>query len=196
VSESSLFRSEALHAHGSRWHGDIVMIHPLSHGIMGALFASLAGALVAFALWGTYTKRVAVVGQLVPIKGLIKVYVQQTGTVVEERVIEGQHVRAGDVLFALSSERQSSTMGETQAAISRETRSRERSLREELAKTQEMRRFERESLEQKIAGLQAELTTLSGLVDDQRIRYELADQDYERYLGIESKGYVTHDQLT
>jgi membrane fusion protein len=196
VSESSLFRSEALLAQGAQCHGEIVMTHPPAHGFMAALFASLGAALIAFALWGTYTKRVAVTGQLVPTKGLIKVYVQQTGTVVEERVIEGQHVNPGDVLFALSSERQSSTMGETQAAISRDTRARELSLREELAKTEQMRRLERDSLVQKIAGLKTELHELSGMIEDQRSRYELSGADYRRYLGIVDKGYVTHDQLT
>jgi membrane fusion protein len=176
--------------------GGIVMAGPVSYRVLVLLFAMFACGLVTFCIWGSYTERVTVSGQLVPDKGLVKVYVQQPGIVIEQHVVEGQRVTANDVLFVLSSERQSSTMGETQAAISRATQAREQSLREELAKTQQMRSLERESLLQKIAGLRAELSKLSTLIADQQGRYQLAINDYTRYQGIQGAGYVTQDQLT
>jgi membrane fusion protein len=195
VTESSLFRAQAVDAYKEKWHGEIMLVTPVRYQIIGLTFAALACGVIAFAIWGTYTKRVTVTGQLVPVRGVAKVYVQQSGTVIEARVKEGQRVRAGDILFVLSSERQSSTIGDTQAKISRDVRDREQSLHEERANLPTMQAMERRSLEEKIAEFRDELVTLGGQTTNQQGRYELASADYARYQEILPKGYVTRDQV-
>jgi membrane fusion protein len=195
MSQSSLYREDAIEAQRSQWLGRIVMIQPMSYSVLAMFASCLAAALIAFAAWGSYTKRVTVPGQLVPDKGLVKVYVQQVGTIVKERVTEGMHVNAGDVLFSLSSERQS-LAGETQATISQQTQARENSLRQELTKTEQLRQLDRDAFILKIRGLRSELIKLHSLILGQQRRAALAMDDYKRYQTITEKGYVTQDQLT
>jgi membrane fusion protein len=196
MTQSPLFREAALDAQRNNGVGRIIMIQPISYTVLALIAAAFALALVLFAAWGTYTRRVTVSGQLVPDKGLMKVYVPQTGTIVSERVTEGSRVKAGDTLFVLSSERQSSTVGETQAAISEQARARVQSLHTELAKTLELQRLDHDSLAAKIFELRSELVKLHSLIEGQRLRASVAAADYKRYQDISIKGYISEDQLT
>jgi membrane fusion protein len=107
MANQPLFRQAALAAQKNHWLGTILIIRPLSYGLLTLIAILFAAMVVAFMIWGTYTKRSAVVGQLMPETGLVKVYAPQFGIVVEKRVREGQAVKRDDVLFVLSSERYS-----------------------------------------------------------------------------------------
>src|SRR5262245_32466702 len=97
---SKLFRDAAIEAKRAQWYGAIVMSNPWPLRLTVAVTAAIAVLLIAFLAFGSYTKRVTVSGQLVPDKGLIKVYAQQAATVMEEQAAEGAHVAANQVLFA------------------------------------------------------------------------------------------------
>ncbi|GAC1321580.1 MAG: hypothetical protein NVSMB28_13400 [Collimonas sp.] len=113
----SLFREQAFAAQQTKWLGEIVLVRPISFAYLTIFAAVLATMTCAFLVWGSYTKHSTVSGQLIPDSGLIKVYAPQTGIIIERHVKEGQLVNAGEVLYVLSSERHSSTLGATQAAI-------------------------------------------------------------------------------
>src|SRR6185295_13341106 len=89
----------------------VVLISPISFGVITLFSLLVASALVVFALFGTYHRRVTVQGELVPSGGLIRVRPQQTGIVVESRVREGTPVKRGDVLFVLTNELHSNVLG-------------------------------------------------------------------------------------
>ena len=156
----AIFRSAALNARQVKWLGDIVMTRPVSFSFLTAFAGVLALVIVGFLLWGTYTKRSTVSGQLIPDTGLVKVFVPQPGIVLEKHVLEGQRVEKGEVLYVLSSERQSSRLGNTQEAISSQVEARKQLLRDELEKTKAMQKEEREALVKEISGLEAELKKL------------------------------------
>jgi membrane fusion protein len=189
-----LYRSAALNARQVRWLGDIVLVRPLGFSFLTAIAGILAFIVIAFLAWGTYTKRSTVSGQLLPDSGLVKVYVPQPGIVLEKRVTEGQHVNQGDVLYVLSSDRQSSTQGNTQAAISSQVEARQQSLRDELEKTRLLQKEEREALVKKIAGQQAELSKLDGQIDVQRRRVKLAEETLARYQSLLEQDYISKEQ--
>ena len=56
-------------------------------------------------VWGEYTKRSTVKGQLIPDKGLVQVYTTTAGVIIEKYVSEGQAVKAGDMLYKISTTR-------------------------------------------------------------------------------------------
>ena len=93
-----LYRSAAIDAQKARLLGEIVLVYPLSFAFLTALAVALAGVVIAFLVWGTYTKRSTVAGQLVPDSGLIKVYVQQPGIVLVKQVVEA--IKLIDCSFA------------------------------------------------------------------------------------------------
>ncbi|HNG61059.1 MAG TPA: HlyD family efflux transporter periplasmic adaptor subunit [Cellvibrionaceae bacterium] len=191
---SALFRPAALAAKQTSWLGEIVLIRPLSFTFLTAFAAVFAAIVVLFLCWGGYTKRSTVTGQLVPDAGLVKVYTQQPGVVLEKRVLEGQRVQRGEVLYVLSSERQGN-QGEVQAGISRQVQSRQHSLQDELGKTRLLQQEEREALAHKIDGLQAEAAKLDGQIDGQRSRVKLAEDTLARYQGLLAQDFIAREQV-
>ncbi len=192
---SAIFRPAALNARQTKWLGDIVLIRPISFAYLSTIAGLLALIVVAFLVWGTYTKRSTVSGQLIPDTGLVKVFVPQPGIVLENHVVEGQRVTRGDVLYVLSSERQSSTLGNTQEAVSRQVEVRRQSLRDELERTRAMQKEDREALVKKIAGLQAELAKLDSQIESQKSRVQLSTETRSRYEGLLTQDYVSKEQL-
>lgn len=191
----ALFRDQALAAQQTKWLGDIVLIRPISFRFLTALAMFLAAIVCAFLVWGTYTKHSTVSGQLIPTAGLIKVYVPQPGIIIEQHVKEGQQVKSGDVLFVLSSERQSSTLGAIQAAISGQVAQRQISLRDEMQKTRLLQQEERSGLTNRIAGLKNELAKLDNQIAGQRDRVKLATDTLQRYQGLMQQDYISTEQF-
>ena len=138
-----MFRSDALKSRQVSWLGDISLARPLSFTFMTAVSACFCLLVVLFFIFGSYTKRSTINGELVPDHGMVKVYSPQQGVLLKRYVSEGQVVRSGDVLFLISSDRQQTSVGDTQATISGLVRSRHASLLEELAKTKSLHGLER-----------------------------------------------------
>lgn len=106
-----MFRQEALDAQHAGALGEIVLIRPVSFTFLTLLAAAMALLVVGFFLFGSYTKRSTVSGQLVPASGQVKVHAPQAGIVLRKFVQEGQAVRRGERLMVLSSERYGSDAG-------------------------------------------------------------------------------------
>jgi membrane fusion protein len=195
MSTPSLYRAQALGARQAKWLGDIVLVRPLSFTILTAFAALIAVAVLAFATWGTYTKRNAVSGELVPDLGLVKVYAPQAGIVLEKHVAEGQQVRRGQVLYVLSGERAISAEGQIQAAISRQIGERRESLRTELARTGTLQQGERATLERKINAMRGEQDMLERQLAGQQSRTKFSQDSVARYQGLLGQGFISQQQL-
>nr|WP_211461147.1 HlyD family efflux transporter periplasmic adaptor subunit [Collimonas silvisoli] len=191
----SLFRDQALAAQQTKWLGDIILIRPITFTFLTTFAVALAAIVCAFLAWGSYTKHSTVSGQLLPDTGLIKVYAPQAGVVVEQHVKEGQPVQAGEELYVLSSERQSSTLGAIQAAISGQVEQRQASLRDEMQKTRLLQQEERSGLHNKIAGLGNELAKLDKQIAGQQDRVKLAQETLQRYQGLLQQDYISKEQF-
>ncbi|WP_271412276.1 HlyD family secretion protein [Pseudomonas sp. Q1-7] len=190
-----MFRSEALDAQRASSLGNIVLVRPVSFTFLTLLACAMALLVVTFFVFGSYTKRSTISGQLVPAGGQVKVYAPQAGILREKFVHEGQVVKRGDRLMTLSSERYGSDAGPVQAGISRRLEQRRDSLRDELEKIRRLQADERDSLTSKVASLQRELATLAGQTDSQRRLLALTRDAVERYQGLMDKGYISMDQL-
>ncbi|MND45645.1 Colicin V secretion protein CvaA [compost metagenome] len=192
--KASLFRPEAISARGINWLGEIVLIRPVSFSLLTFIAMLLATMVVVFFIYGSYTKRSTVAGQLVPSSGLIRVHSPQYGVVLERFVEEGQKVDRGAPLFRLSSERFSDS-GLVQASVSEKLSQRRRSLNEELIKQEQLQAEDRLSLQSKLASLHQERTTLAHQLSNQEQLVVLAGNAAERYQGLMDKGYISMDQL-
>lgn len=188
-----LFREEALAAQKTTSLGEIVLVQPLSMRLLSVVLTTFAVAVILFLTFGSYTQRATVRGQLAPAQGLIKLYAPESGIVVERRVRDEQVVKAGDVLFVVSGERQSA-LGATQAAISAQVRQRDESLRDSRDKTRVMQTSERDSLEATVKGLRGQAGALDAQIAGQRERVSLAEQTAERYRGLVGQGYISQEQ--
>jgi membrane fusion protein len=101
----NLFRKEAFEAKAVDRLGTVVLIRPISFSFLAGFAFLCTLAMFCLFYFVSYTRRTQVVGLLVPTSGLVKVVAPQSGLLIDQRVVEGQDVRQGDVLFVLSNER-------------------------------------------------------------------------------------------
>src|SRR5271166_2818054 len=95
---SDLFRPEAVaHARG-RLNGDVVLVAPLPHRLLGLLLAGVVFVALTFAGWATYARKASVTGWLVPDNGFIRATAPTVGLVAAVFVKEGEQVEQGQRL--------------------------------------------------------------------------------------------------
>lgn len=102
---NKLFREEVLKEKTNKWVGEIVIIRPLSFTFYSVFSLILILIIVIFFMYGSYTKKTSVQGQLIPNRGLVKVYSIDAGIILKKYVEEGQNIKKGDVLYEISLER-------------------------------------------------------------------------------------------
>lgn len=195
MSNKPLFRTEALNAQQVNLLGNIILVRPISFTWMTIVAGAFAFAVIVLLIWGSYTKRSTVSGQLTPNTGLVQTYAPQSGIVLQKHVEEGQAVKQGDILYVISSERESSSQGATQSAISQQVEGRAQSLRDELIKTQTIHQDDRSAQAKKVADLRAELSVLVNQNQLQRSRVALAEQTTARYQTLSNQDYISKEQL-
>lgn len=193
--ERRLFRTEVIEFNQPKWLGEIVLIRPPSFRIYTSLALLLIVLIGTFFIFGTYTRRSTVSGELVSTTGVIKLYSQQPAIVQEMHVSEGQKVTRGQRLYLLSGERTSKTIGDTQAAISRQVELRMQSLTLELDKTKLLYDDAQRSLNYKTETLKDDLKTLEAQLEGQVTRTKLAEENTTRNRNLFEQHYISKDMF-
>lgn len=192
--DSPLFRLEALQHQKQKLLGEIVLISPLPFAILALLSTFAACALVAYLVWGEYTRKAHVSGHLVPDQGLIKVYAPTRGTVTERRVEDRQLVKRGDVLVVLYTER-SSASGATQAEIMHQLDSQEKSLRQDLTEKTKLERERADALSTRLGNLEERIRQIDVELDVQNAQVALAEATVTRFQSLQASRFVSEVQL-
>lgn len=175
--------------------GEVVLVRPLSFAFFCVAAVCAAAAVVLFLAFGTYTRRSTVSGQLLPRAGVLKVHAPQPGIVLRKHVAEGQVVRRGDLLYTLTGERHSSSLGSTQELIAAQLEARRRSLRDEADKHRLLYREEKIALRRRMDSLRREAERLAAQAGDQHSRLRIAEETRDRYQELLQKAYVSRDAL-
>jgi membrane fusion protein len=205
-----LFRKEALQAKSSAFLGTTVLRPPLSFAAWSAIAFVLAAAVIAFLFLGDYTKRTRVVGITAPAAGVIKLMAPQPGIVIERHAEEGQAVKAGDVLFVLSTERLTGggTIGGTsggasggtsgplgvagaQGAVLEQIERRRASLVEEQARQSRINAEQTAALQRRLADLDAQAAQIDRELSTQRERARSAQEQLRRYEDLQRQQFMS-----
>jgi len=93
----SLFRQEAIDAQREKLLGEVSKARPVPMWVFTLLAASIAGALIAFAFLGEYTRRERVDGYLELDIGTARVSAPEAGVVADLMAKEGDEIAAGHV---------------------------------------------------------------------------------------------------
>ncbi|MYN03411.1 HlyD family efflux transporter periplasmic adaptor subunit [Pseudoduganella sp. DS3] len=188
-----LFRPEVAQALTSNWLGSIRLKHTMSGTVVAAVALSIAGALVAFVALGSFTQKARVGGLVVPVNGALAVTTPQAGTLVRSLVAEGSTVKAGDLLFELSSERQQSG-GELSTLIAQQLTIRREALQSERTARIAMAREKQRAIEARIANAEAEQVQLGNEIKLATRRKGLAQQSVGKYETLQASGFVSQAQ--
>lgn len=191
---SNLFRKEVLDAKQAKWTGNIILSRPLSFTFLTICALCIALVIIAFAIWGSYTKRSTVQGQLIPQLGLIQVYTTQSGTVIKKNVYEGQTVKKGDILFIISIENYGEH-GSISAALTKQTQLKEQSIRNEITRIHFIHQDEKRTINNQISMLNGTLVKIENLIANQQERVNLAKKNQQRYGNILHENAISHEEF-
>jgi membrane fusion protein len=193
--EQALFRQEAIDARRGEWLGTINIATPLSRWTLTLLGLALATGIVAFLVFGHYTRRERVIGQLVPSAGLLNVVASSSGIVSHVRVHEGQTVHRGDPLLEISSETDSATLGDTRAHVSERLRAQRTRLQSDLHTQHQSSEEQSSQFSDQLRLLDAQRTQIQAQQALQAQQVASDQQLLERVQPLLVKGYVSAFQV-
>lgn len=189
-----LFRQEIFEARASQPLGNIVLMRPVPMHLAAWVSVALTLALCVFLSTAEYTAKVRVSGQIMPAGGAVKVVAPQFGRVFACHVSEGMQVVAGQLLYDLSSERNSGNQN-VDALISAGLVEKQRLLhQEQLLATEQLRR-RAEALNERHTLTDAGIVRLEEEISLQRQRADSAGRILARYRSLRAEGYVSEMQL-
>ncbi|MFZ6767865.1 HlyD family secretion protein [Undibacterium sp. Di26W] len=190
---SPLFRPEVTAALGSQWMGSIRLAQPASAGLIAIVAMLIAAALVAYITFGSITKKARVTGITVPVGGQLSVAAPNAGILLNTHVKEGELVKAGQVLFTISTERQNS-QGEITALVAQQLATRADSLAAEQRLRQIQYQEKKLALSQRLANLEQEYSQLEQELTLSLRRQQLAQQSVSKFETLQGSGYVSAAQ--
>lgn len=190
-----LFRTEVLQAQRGQWLGAINLATPLSFKWWTLLAFTLAITIVAFLIFGQYTRRETVTGQLQPRAGVLTLAAQTTGIVTHALVYEGEQVAAGQPLIEVSSRLVSASMGDTHAVISAQLHAQEAQLRTTLADLQPQVAAQTTDLQTRIRMLAVQAHQIDGQLALARKQTETANTFLEKIRPVLDKGVISVAQF-
>src|SRR5690348_14211087 len=190
-----LFRGEVLQAQRGEWMGAINLATPLAFTWLALLAASLAAAILLFLIFGHYTRRAEVMGQLQPSAGMLTLSAQTTGTINRALVHEGERVKAGQPLVEISANLVSASMGDTHAVISAQLRAQQAQVRTTLANLQPQAEEQAKDLRARIGMLQAQLHQIGDQLTLQREQAATATSFVAKIKPVLEKGVISIAQF-
>ncbi|GEM_PF-5436858 len=153
-----LFRKEVLESKSKKLEGDVVIIkHGFSSYWMYLLFLVIALAIFLICT-KKYAKKQVVVGQLVPKSGVVKVYGNDAGIIVNSHARKGYKVNKGDKLFSIDTSKKLDESSANMLLIL--------NVKDQLMKKQEELLIEKKQYEEKLRNLKAQEV---GLLEQKRL---------------------------
>ncbi len=186
-----LFRKQVINARRGAWLGSIRVATPLPRWCLTLLVATLAALIVAFLVFGHYTRRSRVSGELVPTEGLLAVNANIQGTVGKVMVREGQHVSQGEALLEIDANADSIRLGDLHAEISRRLSAQRKGLQSDLLTQRQTIRHQADELRHRIALLRAQQDQIRGQHLLQQHRVSSDRRLLQRIRPLGKKGYVS-----
>lgn len=190
-----LFRPQVLVEQQSQWLGTVLLKPRPSQRWFTAIALVLTAGILSLLFCASYARKAHVGGWLVPEQGVARVFASQPGVVTNFFVKEGDAVRKGQPLVALSTEQQSVNLGDTQASIARAMAARRESLLQEGRQNQQLLKQQSKAITDRLTALSLEQAQLKEEIDLQRSRLQLAIKTEERQKDLVDRGFISQQQL-
>lgn len=190
---SPLFRSEVTAAQSQQWMGAIRLAQPLSAWLIAVVAAVVTLALIVYITLGSITKKARITGLTLPSSGSVSVIAPNTGVIQKTLVSEGQSVRAGQVLFELSTEHHGD-QGEITALISQQLTARQHSLEAEQRQRTAQVKEKKQAIQLRLSNLRTESEQLQQEIVLAQRRQSLAQESLNKFQHLQGSGYVSTAQ--
>ena len=191
----NLFRQEALDAKKHSFLGQISIAQPIPLWIFAIVGFFCAFAVMAFLIFGEYTRRTTVRGSLVPDLGLTTLVAPAQGVVSSISAEEGERVTKGQSLINIQSPRFGQGGVDIAKQMLAEIDTRKSALEEmSLAKTQQID-AQIAGLKQQVNFAENERVQLQSEIQTKREQLQLGKESLKRFESLESSRYISQIQL-
>lgn len=196
VAAASLFRREALEAGSRGTLGSISIAQPPPLWVLAAFAAAAAAGLVLLLVFGEYTRRTRVSGQLVPDLGLVTVAAPAAGTVTGALPLEGGRVARGQPLALIATPHATSGSGDTIAGMLDRLRQRRAAVRRTFASQLQLLELQSAGDTKQLAAARLELEQIRAAIAIEREQQRIAGALLSQVQGLAARGHVAQRQLT
>ncbi|PID60967.1 MAG: hypothetical protein CSB44_08830 [Gammaproteobacteria bacterium] len=192
--DSPLFRREALEKQNLQAPGHVLLVASPGYTVF-TLFALICMlAVIGFLLFGHYTRKERIEGQLIPERGLLQIRSPRSGTVTEVQVSPGDVVKTGDALLRVSADVSSTASGATQASVIRQLENRLDSLDQQQETERKLTAQRLDELQDHVLAIEAEQRLRDSEIEVQRERVRLAEEVSDRFDQHRDSGAVSDQQ--
>lgn len=192
--ENTLFRMEALSAARDNQLGSVLIHQPWGYALAAVIAAACIFLLLSFAYFGTYTRKATVSGLITPQHGMLRLTAAGGGVVSDVKVVEGQKVSKGQVLFVVSGERMS-TFGGTQKLIAEQLEQRLQLMERNKHLATDRLNGQLRMFDSRLTTIAEELSRIQSEVGLLKKRVELANAHFQRQQKLVNAGFLSIAQM-
>lgn len=193
---SHLFRQEVFVAQQNKWTGQVILTRPFSFLFLTFCAFLIALCIIIFLIFGSYTNKTTVEGQLLPTMGVVRVYSSDIGTITHKFVEDGNFVKAGEPLFKLSTSR-FGEKGNVQAKLAAEANLKKTLALQELERLKRIHQNEQKNVHNNIHRLNNQLENIKQQITGQNRQIRLAEKTLNKNKFLASQGAVSQqDKMT
>ncbi|HEZ8167480.1 TPA: HlyD family efflux transporter periplasmic adaptor subunit [Neisseria meningitidis] len=193
---SHLFRKEVFVAQQNKWTGQVILTRPFSFLFLTFCTFLIALCIIIFLIFGSYTNKTTVEGQLLPTMGVVRVYSSDIGTITHKFVEDGNFVKAGEPLFKLSTSR-FGEKGNVQAKLAAEANLKKTLALQELERLKRIHQNEQKNVHNNIHRLNNQLENIKQQITGQNRQIRLAEKTLNKNKFLASQGAVSQqDKMT
>ena len=196
MADGELFRKRAMTAKSENRLGEIHVAQPLGMWVLAGGAMLLLAIAALFLIFGSYTRKTAVTGRLIPMEGLSTITAAGNGTLAQVFVKEGDRVTVGDKLVLVESDRNLADGRDANAALLQSVADKRAGLRAELQDQDALMREQREGLLTQQKTTQTELLNLREELAIRRHQVELGQTTLKRFQSLVDQQYVSQIQVT
>lgn len=160
-----LFRREVISNSSDQWFGKIKLAAPVSHSVWAICAISGALILLAWMVFGSYTRRERVLGVVVPERGLSTLRAPVTGDAFQVLIKDGDRVRVGQPLIIVGSEQYSGDEQSVEGKIKQDLQVQAKALEREVDTARTQARRTRENLLLQIGLIQQQIVQSSEQIE-------------------------------
>lgn len=191
----ALFRSEVLEAKRNSWLGGISLTQPLSLWVLAMFAVAAAAAIACFLVFGEYTRRSRVAGQLVPDLGLSTVVAPSSGVVGRFYPEEGSRILRGQPLVRIDVPRATASGSDALVVIREGLQARRESLQALGASQAAQVDAQAAGYTQQLVAARRELAQIAGEIATRAEQVRIGRETVQRYQSVAEQRYVSQVQL-
>lgn len=190
-----LFRPEVLEAKRRSWLGGISLAQPLSLWLLAGFAVVAAMSIILFLVFGEYTRRSRVVGQLIPDLGLATVMAPVTGVVTQPMPEEGERVERTDALVVISVPRATTADGDMAVGLRAGLQQQRTGIEQGFRSQSALVKAQTVGYTGQLAAARQEFAQINAAIATQRQQVRIAQETQERFRTLAAQNYVSDVQL-